>query len=54
MKGSILTYATCVVQALLAHFFLFAGGIKLVLPLEVLTEQTPLPGPFVRFIGVGY
>jgi DoxX-like family len=26
--------------------------MKLVLPLEVLTEQMPLPGLFVRFIGV--
>ena len=32
--------------------FLFAGGMKLVLPLEVLTEQMPLPGLFMRFIGV--
>ena len=26
--------------------------MKLVLPLEVLTQQTPLPGLFVRFLGV--
>jgi DoxX-like family len=30
----------------------FSGGTKLVLPLEMLTEQTPLPGWFVRFLGV--
>ncbi len=32
--------------------FLFAGGAKLVLPLEALPGQMPLPGLFVRFIGV--
>jgi hypothetical protein len=31
---------------------LFTGGMKLVLPLEVLTEQFPLPGLFVWFLGV--
>ena len=40
------------VQGLLALLFLFAGGMKLVVPIEVLTKQMPLPGPFVRFIGV--
>ena len=39
-------------KGLLALIFLFAGGMKLVLPLEVLTEQLPLPGLFMRFIGV--
>src|SRR5436190_22891572 len=47
-----MTYALWIVQALLALLFLFAGGVKLVLPLEELTKQMPLPGPFVRFIGV--
>ena len=47
-----MTYALWIVQGLLALIFLFAGGMKLVQPLEVLTEQTPLPGLFVRFIGV--
>lgn len=41
-----------IVQALLALLFLFAGGMKLVLPLEKLTGPVPLPGPFMRFIGV--
>jgi hypothetical protein len=41
-----------VVQGLLAAVFLFAGGMKLVLPLEALTGPIPLPGPFMRFIGV--
>ena len=47
-----MTYVLWIVQALLALLFLFTGGIKLVLPLEVLTDQTPLPGLFLRFIGV--
>ena len=47
-----MTYALWIVQGLLALLFLFAGGMKLVQPLEVLTEQMPLPGLFVRFIGV--
>ena len=47
-----MTYVLWIIQALLALLFLFTGGIKLVLPLEMLTEQTPLPGWFVRFLGV--
>lgn len=39
-------------QGLLAALFLFAGGMKLVMPIAVLTQQTPLPGAFLRFIGV--
>ena len=47
-----MTYALWIVQGLLALLFLFAGGMKLVMPIEALTGQTPLPGLFVRFIGV--
>ena len=41
-----------IVQVLLALLFLFAGGMKLVLPLDKLTGPVPVPGPFIRFIGV--
>jgi hypothetical protein len=41
-----------VVQVLLAVVFLFAGGMKLVLPLEALRGPVELPGLFLRFIGV--
>jgi hypothetical protein len=41
-----------IVQALLALIFAVAGGMKLVLPLAMLTEQTLLPGLLVRFMGV--
>jgi hypothetical protein len=48
----VVTYALWVVQGLLALLFLFAGSMKLVLPLEALQGPVVLPGPFVRFIGV--
>jgi hypothetical protein len=46
-----MTYALWIVQGLLALLFLFTGGMKLVLPIEVLTQGSPLPGLFVRFLG---
>jgi hypothetical protein len=42
-----MNYALWIVQGLLALLFLFAGGMKL-----VMTKQMPLPGWFLRFIGV--
>jgi DoxX-like family len=45
-------YALWTVQWLLALLFLWAGGVKLVLPLEMLKGPVALPGLFVRFIGV--
>src|ERR1700704_1761147 len=46
-----------IIQVLLALLFLFAGGTKLVLPIDVLTSmgspnQVHLPGLLIRFIGV--
>ena len=41
-----------VIQGLLAVLFVFAGGMKLVLPLDKLAGPVPLPGLFLRFIGV--
>ncbi len=42
------------VQGLLALLFLFAGGVKLVMPIEEMTGSGPveLPGLFLRFIGL--
>lgn len=40
------------IQAVLALLFLFAGGMKLVVPIEMLKGPVPLPGAFLRFIGV--
>src|SRR5579862_3887013 len=39
-------------QGTLALVFIFAGVMKLVLPIEMMTQQVPLPGAFLRFIGV--
>jgi DoxX-like family len=42
-----------IVQALLACVFLFAGGVKLILPVEEMTKQMPmLSGGFLRFVAV--
>lgn len=46
-----MTYALWIIQVLLALLFVFAGGMKLVLPLDQLAGPFPLPGPFLRFIG---
>ncbi|HEX3644091.1 MAG TPA: DoxX family protein [Vicinamibacterales bacterium] len=40
------------VQGLLAALFLFAGGMKLVLPIEAMAGPVELPGLLLRFIGV--
>ncbi len=48
----VMTVALWSVQVALALLFLFAGSMKLVLPIEVMTAQMPLPGLFLRFIGV--
>ena len=44
--------ALWIIQALLAALFIFGGGMKLVLPLDKLTGPVPMPGMFLRFIGV--
>ena len=46
-----------IIQILLALAFLFAGGMKLVLPIEVLNANAPpnailFPGWFLKFIGL--
>ena len=40
-----------ILQGLLAALFLFAGGFKLAMPLATLAKLTPLPAPFIKFIG---
>lgn len=52
-----MTYILWIIQVLLALLFLFSGGTKLVLPIETLMSMgspnaIPLPGLFVRFIGI--
>ena len=41
-----------IVQGLLAAVFLFAGGMKIITPVEVLAAMSPFPGEFIRFIGM--
>jgi len=41
-----------VIQGLLAALFLFAGSMKLILPIEAMAGPVSLPGWFLRFIGV--
>lgn len=40
------------IQVILALLFLFAGGMKLAMPVAVLAHLTGLPGAFMQFIGV--
>ena len=40
------------VQGLLAALFLFAGGMKLVMPIEMMKGPVELPGLLLRFIGI--
>jgi len=47
-----MTNALWIVQGLLALLFVFSGVMKLIMPIEAMTEQIQLPGPFLRFIGV--
>jgi uncharacterized membrane protein YphA (DoxX/SURF4 family) len=47
-----MNYALWIVQGLLALLFLFAGAMKLVLPLEQMAGPIPVPGLLLRFIGV--
>jgi hypothetical protein len=44
--------ALWIVQGLLAALFLFAGGMKLITPVEMLAVMSPFPGEFIRFIGI--
>jgi hypothetical protein len=45
-------YALWIVQGLLALLFLFAGAMKFIMPIEEMTRLMPMPGAFLRFIGV--
>ena len=44
--------ALWIIQVLLAALFVFGGVMKLVMPIEEMTKQIPMPGGFLRFIGV--
>ncbi|MBO0723141.1 MAG: DoxX family protein [Blastocatellia bacterium] len=51
-ESRIRNYTLWTFQWLLALLFLWAGGMKLVMPLEMLKGPVELPGLFLRFIGV--
>ena len=53
-RQSILTSTLWIIQGLLALLFLFAGSMKLIVPIQILLAQMPLPLPglFLKFIGV--
>ena len=44
--------ALWILQSALAALFLFAGGFKLATPLATLATFSPLPGAFLKFIGL--
>ncbi|HTW24901.1 MAG TPA: DoxX family protein [Candidatus Baltobacteraceae bacterium] len=52
LAGSKLNVFLWIAQALLALLFLFAGIVKLIMPLAAMAKQTGLPGAFLRFIAV--
>jgi len=54
VRRRIRTTTLWIVQGLLALLFLCAGGVKLIVPIALLTAQMPLPlpGSFLKFIGV--
>jgi uncharacterized membrane protein YphA (DoxX/SURF4 family) len=41
-----------IIQGVLAALFLFAGVMKLIMPIAEMTKQSHLPGLLLRFIGV--
>lgn len=41
-----------VAQSAVALVFLFAAGAKFAMPIDVLAQQSHMPGLFIRFIGV--
>lgn len=53
-QSKITTSLLWIIQVVLALLFLFAGSMKLIVPIEVMMQQmkVPLPGLFVQFIGV--
>jgi uncharacterized membrane protein YphA (DoxX/SURF4 family) len=52
-KQSSINTTLWILQALLAALFLFAGVMKLIMPIEEMTKDMPqMPGIFLRFIAV--
>lgn len=53
-RQKLMTATLWIVQVVLALLFLFAGGMKLIVPAEVMMAQMPLrlSGAFIHFIGI--
>ena len=51
-RGKKTEIALWTAQVLLAALFLFAGGVKLAIPMDALAQQAQMPGPFLKFIAV--
>src|SRR5437762_9658821 len=53
-RGLVRSSILWTVQVLLALLFLFAGSMKLIMPIEMMTAQmvVKLPGLFLQFVGV--
>ncbi|HSG38625.1 MAG TPA: DoxX family protein [Thermoanaerobaculia bacterium] len=51
-KRKPITYVLWTLQILLALLFIWGGAFKLVAPIEKLAGPVPLPGLFLRFIGL--
>ena len=47
-----MTYALWILQVLLGALFVFGGVVKLMMPIEELTQQVGMPGWFLQFISV--
>ena len=52
-RRQVMTVSLWIVQVMLALLFLFAGSLKLIMPIAMLTAMMPLPLPglFLKFIG---
>jgi uncharacterized membrane protein YphA (DoxX/SURF4 family) len=50
--GKAMNIVLWIIQSLLALLFLFAGGVKFVIPVAEMTKGTGLAGWFLHFVGV--
>lgn len=51
VRSGVVTRVLWIIQVLLAALFLFAGGFKLLLPVDVVQQQLPLPASLIHLIG---
>src|SRR5499427_11123471 len=51
-RGLTMNLILWIAQGMLATVFLFSGSMKFVMSIEDMTQQMPMPGWFLHFIGV--